>query len=134
MGVYANVAAALAAGKHLLLTGAPGAGKTALALAVARAAAQAGRAHGATVVTAEPEWAPRALVIEAATRGRWVIVDELDRARPDDALGSLSSFLAGIPIALAAARRPRPPRAGGSSPPGAAARREPRRRCCGASP
>ena len=41
--VYANVAAALDAGKHLLLTGAPGAGKTTLALAITRAAAQAGR-------------------------------------------------------------------------------------------
>jgi MoxR-like ATPase len=106
--VYANVAAGLAAGKHLLLTGAPGAGKTALAMAVARAAAQAGRAHGATVITATTGWDPRALLVEAASRGRWVIADELDRADPDEALGALSSFLAGIPIALGGAQEAAP--------------------------
>jgi hypothetical protein len=40
------------------------------------------------------------VVVDAAMRGRWLIVDELDRARLDRALGELSSFLAGIPVAL----------------------------------
>ncbi len=98
-GVYANVAAALSTGKHLVLTGAPGSGKTTLALAIARAAAQAGRAQGATVVTAAPE---RDLLVEAAGRGRWVVVDELDQSEDvDAAFGSLSTFLAGIPVTLA---------------------------------
>ena len=96
-GVYANVAAALNAGKHLLLTGVRGGGKTWLALAVTRAAAQAGRARGATVVTGAPT--PE-LVVDAAARGRWVIVDELDQADPDEALSPLSSFLAGVPVTL----------------------------------
>ena len=97
-GVYANVAAALATGKHLVLTGAPGSGKTTLALAIARAAAQGGRAHGATVVTAAPG---RDLLVEAAGRGRWVVVDELDQSEDvDAAFGSLSTFLAGIPVTL----------------------------------
>jgi hypothetical protein len=39
--------------------------------------------------------------VESAKRGRWVIVDELDRAQLDDALGGLSSFLAGLPVQLA---------------------------------
>src|SRR4051812_15303024 len=99
--VYANVAAGLGAGKHLLLTGAPGAGKTSLALAVARAAAQAGRANGAALVTASRDWAGHDVLVESAKRGRWVIVDELDRAQLDDALGGLSSFLAGLPVQLA---------------------------------
>ena len=98
--VYANVAAALGAGKHVLLTGAPGSGKTSLALAVARAAAQAGRANGAALVTASRDWADQSVLVESAKRGRWVIVDELDRAELDDALGGLSSFLAGLPVQL----------------------------------
>jgi MoxR-like ATPase len=92
--VYANVASALNGGKHLLLTGARGAGKTWLALAVTRAAAQAGKARGATVVTGAPKLE---LVLDAATRGRWVIADELTDL---DTLLPLSSFLAGVPVTV----------------------------------
>ena len=80
--VYANVAAALAAGKHLILTGPPGAGKTTLAMAIARAASQAGQAHGATVLTGDHRWEPTDALIAAAQQGRWVIADEIDRADP----------------------------------------------------
>ena len=51
-GVYANLAAALSAGKHVVITGAPGSGKTTLALAAAQAASTAGRSSGAVLVTA----------------------------------------------------------------------------------
>jgi MoxR-like ATPase len=77
-----------------VLTGAPGSGKTALALAVARAAAQEGKARGATVLTGDAS----DHLVEAATQGRWVIVDELDPASYEQALTPLSSFLAGIPV------------------------------------
>jgi hypothetical protein len=40
------------------------------------------------------------MLVDSAKRGRWVIVDELDRARLDRALGSLSSFLSGLPVLL----------------------------------
>jgi 5-methylcytosine-specific restriction protein B len=98
--VYANVAAALGGGKHLVLVGAPGSGKTALALAIARAAAQIGRANGATLITARHRWTDQELLIAAGKSGRWVLVDDLDRARLDRALGELSSFLAGLPVLL----------------------------------
>ena len=111
-GVYAAIAAALAEG-HVVLVGPAGSGKTRLALAIAKAAAQAGKAGGATVVTAGDAWSAadtlghpgdeeweRGAVVEAAARGRWLIVDELDRAPLDAALGGLSSFLAGVPVTL----------------------------------
>ena len=47
----------------------------------------------------DDEW-QRGVVVDAASRGRWLIVDELDRARLDRALGDLSSFLAGVPVEL----------------------------------
>jgi MoxR-like ATPase len=111
-GVYAAVAAALTEG-HVVLVGPAGSGKTTLALATAKAATQAGKTGGATVVTAGHRWSARdtvgrpgdeewdrGVVLDAAARGRWLIVDELDRARLDRALGDLSSFLAGVPVAF----------------------------------
>ena len=124
-GVYANVAAALESGKHLVLTGAPGAGKTTLALAVAQTAVASGRSSGAVLVTASERWstgdtlgrrpsedggpARRGHVVDAASRGKWLVIDELDRARPDRALGALSSFLAGLPVTLPGGEEAKPP-------------------------
>jgi MoxR-like ATPase len=110
--VYAVLAAALAE-SHVVLAGPAGSGKTTLALAIAKAAAQAGRADGAAVVTATHKWSERdtvgrpgdeewerGAVVDAAARNRWLVIDELDRARLDRALGALSTFLAGVPVTL----------------------------------
>lgn len=116
--VYANAAAALASGKHLVITGPAGSGKTTLALAIAKAAAKAGRSSGAALATAGPKWSSRDTlgrmrrgadgetvferghVLAAAENNKWLIVDELERADLDRAFGDLSSFLGGLPVAL----------------------------------
>jgi hypothetical protein len=111
--VYANLVAALASGKHLVLSGPAGSGKTTLALAVAKAAVQAGRSAGAALTTASPEWSAsdtvgrvgeggfsQGHVLAAAGKKKWLLVDEIDRAQLDLAFGDLSSFLGGLPFSL----------------------------------
>ena len=101
----------------------PAAGKTTLALAVARAASGAGRSDGAVMVTAAKRWSARdtlgrrprdgevepGLVVDAASRGKWLVIDELDRAQLDRALGPLSTFLAGLPVTLPDGGEAKPP-------------------------
>jgi MoxR-like ATPase len=80
-----------------------GSGKTSLALAVAKAAAAGGRSAGAALVTAGAGWSTAEAaghVVRAAERERWLIVDEIDRADLDTALGALSGFLDGLAVEL----------------------------------
>jgi energy-coupling factor transporter ATP-binding protein EcfA2 len=111
--VYVSVAAALATGKHVVLAGPAGSGKTTLALAIAKAAVQAGRSEGAAIATASPKWTARDTVgrvgdegftqghvLAAAGKKKWLVIDEIERAKPDKAFGDLSSFLAGLPLSL----------------------------------
>ena len=111
--VYAAVVAALATGKHVVIAGPAGSGKTTLALAVAKSAVQAGRSEGAALATASPKWTASDTVgrvgeggfsmghvLAAAGKKKWLVIDEIERAKPDKAFGDLSSFLAGLPLSL----------------------------------
>jgi MoxR-like ATPase len=111
--VYAGLVAALASGKHLVISGPAGSGKSSLALAIAKAAVQAGRSAGAALATASPTWTAQDTVgrvkddgfsqghvLAAAGKKKWLLIDEIDRAELDIAFGDLSSFLGGLPLSL----------------------------------
>ena len=111
--VYAGLVAALASGKHLVISGPAGSGKSTLALAIVKAAVQAGRSAGAALATASPRWTAddtvgrvgeggfsQGHVLAAAGKKKWLLIDEIDRAQLDVAFGDLSSFLGGLPLSL----------------------------------
>jgi MoxR-like ATPase len=110
--------AALRAGKHLLLTGPPGTGKTTLGQALAEAAQAAEICNGWTTVTATATWTSYDTVggyqqqlegslsfqpgaaLRAIDGNRWLVIDELNRADIDKALGPLFTVLSGQPVEL----------------------------------
>jgi MoxR-like ATPase len=138
--VLAAVVSALDAGRHIMLTGAPGTGKTSLAYAVADLARDAIHCSGYLAVTATPEWSSRETVgeyvdspeglvfhpgvfLEAMGNARWLVIDELNRADFDRAFGPLFTVLANQPVILPY-KRPGHPEpiaivpAGAPTPPG----------------
>ena len=115
--VLAAVVAALDSGKHVMLTGVPGSGKTSLAFLAADLAKRAYRCNGYVAATASTDWdisqtvgryydTPEGpvfrdgLILEAIQRGRWLIVDELNRADFDKAFGPLFTIFANQPVTL----------------------------------
>jgi hypothetical protein len=118
--VLAGLLAALNSGKHVILTGAPGTAKTTLAEVVARVAASAGRCAGHVLATATADWstyetvgglrplpdgtlefAP-GVVLEAIDANRWLVLDEMNRANTDRALGPLFTVLSGQAVVVSA--------------------------------
>ena len=115
--VLASVIAALDSGKHIMLTGAPGSGKTSLAFLAADLAKRAFRCNGYVAATASTDWdisqtvgryydSPEGpvfrdgLILESIQRGRWLIIDELNRADFDKAFGPLFTIFANQPVTL----------------------------------
>ena len=115
--VLGALVAALRAGKHVILTGPPGTGKTTLAMLVSEMARDALMSGGYLATTATSHWSVDhtvgasfegdegttfrpGVVIDAIETGRWLLIDELNRADIDRALGEFFTVLSGQPVVL----------------------------------
>ena len=119
-GPIQQAMSALKAGKHVVLIGPPGTGKTTLAEQIASVAKEKGIIDGYRIATATSEWTTfetiggympdvedsgklsfqPGLITETLEDGDWLVLDELNRADLDKAFGELFTVLSGNPVWL----------------------------------
>ena len=117
---FADATAALRAGKHVILVGPPGTGKTALAQEICR-----NIGAGYSVCTATSDWTTHdtvggympdpgidvesgeeplnffpGLITSAIEDGKWLVIDEINRADVDKAFGEMFTVLSGHGLQL----------------------------------
>jgi MoxR-like ATPase len=116
--VYVQVLAALASGKHVILTGPPGTAKTTLAQIVGEVGQEAGANDGYVLTTATADWTTYETIgglqpteentlkfspghfLKAIEGNQWLVIDELNRSQFDRAFGQLFTVLSGQPVVL----------------------------------